>query len=88
MIFAVGEIMLLFVIIVLALVARWASKRETAREIAASRVYQLKLHGIEGPVTLDSPDYGARQSESANCHALRKSIDTDAADERVETPSA
>ena len=50
-VFAIGEVVLLLFIIVLAVAARWIRKRETEREIAELPVCQPKLHRLEGPGT-------------------------------------
>jgi hypothetical protein len=84
MIFAAGEIGLLLLVLVLALVARWVGKRETAREIAALPVYQPKLHGIEGPATLAAAQFAAAAVDTTSRQMVRK-LDSASEKERVET---
>jgi hypothetical protein len=85
MVFAAGEIGLLLLILVFALVARWLNKRETAREIAALPVYQPKLHGLEGPVTRAAAQFAALPSDSENFHKAQLLVETASAEEHVET---
>jgi hypothetical protein len=83
-IFAVGEIGLLLLILVLALVARWVGKRETAREIAASPVYQPKLPGIEGHATLAAAQFASAAADATSRQMVRQ-LDSTSEKERVET---
>ena len=84
-VFAVGEIGLFLLILVLAFVARWVGKRETAREIAALPVYQPKLHGPEGPVRRPAAQFAALPSDSENFHKAQLLVETASAEDHVET---
>jgi hypothetical protein len=84
MIFAVGEVGLLFLIIVLALVAQWVSKREIEREIAQLPVYQPKLHGLEGPATNEAAQDAELEIEFVTFHTARQHVETLSAKERKE----
>ena len=84
MIFAAGEIGLLLMVLVLALVARWVGKRETAREIATLPVYQLKLHGIEGPATWAAAKFAALDADTTSGQRVQQ-LDSALEKERVET---
>jgi hypothetical protein len=85
-IFAVGEVSLLFLILVVALVARWAGKRENSLEITPLPAGNAKLHGREGPATYADAQFAALNSDSAGLQRVQQP-DTALARERAETVS-
>jgi hypothetical protein len=82
-IFAIGEVGLLFLILVFALVARWAGRREAAKEVGQLPVSPLKLHGQEGPATRAAAEFAALNGNYASLQPVRQ-LDTAMEKEHVE----
>jgi hypothetical protein len=83
--FAAGEIGLLLLIIMFAVTARWLSKRETEREIAALPVYRPKLDGVEGPATRENAEIAALQIEFVSLPTMRQPVGAASVKKREET---
>ena len=84
LVFAIGEVVLLLLIIVLAVAARWIRSRETEREIAELPVYQPKLHGIESLSTHATVQDASPEMEFVSVHTTRRHADEVSAKEHEE----
>jgi hypothetical protein len=83
-VFAVGEVVLLLLIIVFAVAARWIRSRETEREIAELPVYQPKLQGVEGPATRAAARAAGLEIELVSFHTDQQHAETVSAKEHKE----
>jgi len=87
-IFAIGELILLLLIVVLGLAARWASKRETERESSQIPQLQRKLAGQEGPDTKAEAEFTGLQFLPASTAERQPIVETNSAKELARTVSA